>query len=110
MIIAIPTQDNKLAEHFGHCENFSFYVIENNSILKEYFLKPPKHEPGILPVWLKENNVNLVIAGGMGDGAQNLLKKDGIAVLLGVAAKKPNTVIAEYLSGALNSGTNLCDH
>ena len=110
MIIAIPTHDNKLAEHFGHCENFSFYVIENNSILKEYFLAPPKHEPGILPVWLKENKVNLVIAGGMGDGAQNLLKKDDIKFILGVEAKSPKTVIADYLKGNLNSGTNLCDH
>lgn len=110
MIIAIPTENNKLAEHFGHCERFTFYVIENDSILKNYFLGAPEHEPGVLPVWLKENNVNLVLAGGMGEGAQNLLRKNNIEFLLGLPSEDTKSIISDYLKGNLTGGSNLCDH
>ena len=35
MIIAIPTLENKLCSHFGHCETFSFVEIgsEKNEII-----------------------------------------------------------------------------
>jgi hypothetical protein len=31
--------------------------------LKKETLDPPPHEPGVLPRWLKEQGVNVVIAG-----------------------------------------------
>ena len=43
MIIAIPTLENKLCSHFGHCETFSFVEIGSEK-MKLYLLqqKPQK--------------------------------------------------------------------
>jgi predicted Fe-Mo cluster-binding NifX family protein len=35
--------------------------------------KAPEHQPGLLPLWLKERGVNVVIAGGIGSRAMDLL-------------------------------------
>ena len=51
-IIAIPTSKNYLCQHFGHCETFALFEIENKKITGEKFVNPPPHEPGVLPAWL----------------------------------------------------------
>ena len=30
MKIAIPTRDNQVDDHFGHCDHYTIYTIENN--------------------------------------------------------------------------------
>ena len=65
--IAVPTADGKLCMHFGHCEKFVIAdVDESKHIVGKEEAVPPAHEPGILPKWLHEKGVNVIIAGGMG--------------------------------------------
>ena len=79
MIIAIPVANKALCMHFGHCQTFRlFEVDDNNTITKIEDKVPPPHEPGVLPKWLGELNVNLVIAGGMGMRAQQLFTQAGV--------------------------------
>jgi len=33
--IAIPTTNGVLSAHFGHCEKFALYDVENDKIIKE---------------------------------------------------------------------------
>lgn len=112
MKIAIPMAEGKLTMHFGHCQ--SFIVIETDdkgSILTKKELIPPAHEPGVLPQWLGEElGVNLIIAGGMGQRAQQLFANYGVQVLVGAAPEAPETLISSYFSGDLVNGSNACDH
>jgi predicted Fe-Mo cluster-binding NifX family protein len=73
-------------------------------------LPSPEHQPGLLPVWLYEQGVNVVIAGGMGAGAQNILKEKGIKSVIGVTESDPEKAVLNYLNGNLTAGGNTCDH
>jgi len=112
MRVAIPVANGQLALHFGHCEHFAIVDVDpqNKSIAEPQLLKPPAHEPGVLPRWLAEQNVNLIIAGGMGQRAQMLFTEQNINVVTGAPAQDPKTLVQHYLDGTLQTGDNICDH
>jgi len=110
MNIAIPTAQGKLCLHFGHCEEFVIITVEDGRISASQTLKPPLHEPGVLPRWLAEQNTNLVIASGMGQRAQMLFNKQGIDVIVGAPSEEPEKIVKAYLDGNLAAGQNICDH
>ena len=98
--------------HFGHCEQFAVYDISDTTrtVTASTVHTPPQHEPGVLPRWLHELGVTLVIAGGMGRRAMALFEQSGIDVCAGAPALEPEVVVQSYLSGALQTGDNYCDH
>jgi ATP-binding protein involved in chromosome partitioning len=112
MKIAIPIANEKLCMHFGHCETFKILTVdpETKSVTDSESLVPPPHEPGVLPKWLGEQNVNVIIAGGMGQRAQQLFTAQDIAVVVGAPSDAPEAIVESYLAGTLVAGTNACDH
>ncbi len=112
MRIAIPLAEGKLTAHFGHCETFAILDVDEakKAIVRREDVVPPPHEPGKLPPWLAERGVNLIIAGGMGQRAQGLFAERGIRVLVGAGVETPEKLVADFLSGTLQTGTNACDH
>ncbi|MBU0744353.1 MAG: NifB/NifX family molybdenum-iron cluster-binding protein [Gammaproteobacteria bacterium] len=112
MIIAIPVDNNKLDLHFGHCKKFALITIdsENKKILSRKDTDAPPHQPGLLPAWLAEQGVNMVIAGGMGQRAKELLDSNNIKVVVGAPQESPEILIESYLKGVLELGENCCDH
>jgi len=112
MKIAIPTADGKLAMHFGHCDVFAVFTIDEKekSVLSREYLTPPPHEPGVLPAWLHKQGVNLIIAGGMGSRAQQLFAQNDIQVVVGATAESLKELVTAWMNGALVSGANTCDH
>jgi ATP-binding protein involved in chromosome partitioning len=112
MKIAIPVQAGRVSMHFGHCDEFALYEVNegDKAILGKTVHKPPSHEPGALPRWLHELGANVIITGGMGQRAQQLFAQNGISVILGCPADVPEQVAAAYLNGTLRPGDNVCDH
>ena len=112
MRIAIPLAQGKLSLHFGHCDQFAIFDIDDNSttISNREDLTPPAHEPGVLPRWLHENNVSVIIAGGMGQRAQQLFTQNDIKVVTGASAQATEELVAAYLQDTLQTGDNICDH
>ena len=108
--LVIPVSDGKLSSHFGHCKQFAFIEIQHGRIGKAEMLTPPAHEPGVLPRWLNEQGVDVVIAAGMGEKAQQLLEENGIEVIVGAPMDSPESLTNQYLSGTLVEGANVCDH
>jgi len=98
--------------HFGHCEQFAFIDIDptTNTVMSQQEVASPEHQPGLLPRWLAEKGVNIVIAGGMGQRAQMLFAEQGIQVLVGAPCDTPDRIVAAYLDGSLVTGENICDH
>lgn len=112
MKIAIPVANEKLCMHFGHCETFAVLAVDpqTKKILSRENLVPPPHEPGVLPAWLGEQKVNVIIAGGMGQRAQQLFTAQNIAVVVGAPSDTPEKLAESFLAGTLQSGVNACDH
>ncbi len=112
MKIAIPITNGKLSSHFGHCEQFAVVDVDadNKSITNTTMLTPPAHEPGVLPKWLHDLGVNLIIAGGMGQRALQLFNQNHIDVVIGATDNVPQQVVTDYLNGRLQCGDNVCDH
>jgi len=112
LVVAIPVAGGRLCTHFGHCEQFTLLDVDtaDEQIRNIRRLVPPPHEPGLLPRWLHEQGVNLVIAGGMGRRAQSIFAEQGIRIIVGVPAGPPESIVRAYLDGKLQSGENLCDH
>ena len=114
MKIAIPLAQGQLSLHFGHCDQFAIFDIDDNlkEVTNRVDMAPPGHEPGVLPRWLHENNVSIIIAGGMGQRAQQLFTQNNIKVVtgVGVSSQTPDELVSTYLQGNLETGSNICDH
>ncbi len=112
MRIAIPVADGRLATHFGHCESFALLDVDVDSrqVLKREDVAAPPHEPGLLPRWLAERQATVIIAGGMGQRAQDLFAQQGIQVVVGAPSETPEQLAGAFLAGALQAGANACDH
>jgi len=112
MRIAIPLAQGKLSLHFGHCDQFAIFDIDDSlkKVINRKDATPPAHEPGALPRWLHENNVSVIIAGGMGQRAQQLFTQNDIKVVTGASGQTPEELVSAYLQNTLETGDNICDH
>jgi len=109
---AIPISEGKLCLHFGHSENFVFidYDMDKKEIIKNETNNPPPHEPGVLPKWLREQNVQIIIAGGMGEMARKLFVEGGVDVVIGAGVDEPEKLVLAHVNNELITGENVCDH
>jgi len=112
MKIAIPLAAGHLSMHFGHCDEFAIAEVDEQTreIITINNLQPPTHQPGVLPAWLHEQGANVIIAGGMGQRAQQLFTQNDIKVVVGAPAQTLDELITAYLDGNLQTGDNICDH
>jgi len=112
MKYAVPVSGGVMCSHFGHCENFALIDVDEKKkeIIKKELIPSPEHQPGLLPTWLAEKGVGIVIAGGMGTSAQNLFQQKGVKVVLGALESDPEKAVLNHLHGKLSTGNNVCDH
>ena len=98
--------------HFGHCENFELIDVDTDKkeVTAKTSVTPPPHAPGVLPPWLAEQGVNIVIAGGMGGRAIQLFEAAGVRVITGATGGSPEAIVKDFLNGSLATGANVCDH
>jgi Mrp family chromosome partitioning ATPase/predicted Fe-Mo cluster-binding NifX family protein len=108
--IAIPVAEGKLTAHFGHAAQFVLMHLQDGEVKDKELLTPPPHEPGVLPKWLGEMGVDVIIAGGMGQKALSLFEQNGIHVCTGAPSLPPEELVNRFLSGTLEAGENVCDH
>jgi ATP-binding protein involved in chromosome partitioning len=102
--VVIPLAEGKLCSHFGNCKQFAVIRVKEGLIDGKKFLKPPPHEPGVLPRWLADLGVNLIFAGGMGQRALSLFAENGIKVITGSPAMNLSPWSKDTFSGTLVSG------
>ncbi len=112
MRVAIAYENGYVAQHFGRCPAFLLVDIENGEVVNQALLENPGftgHQPGLVPAFLQSQNVDVIIAGGMGPRAVMMLEQAGIRVILGVTGRVED-VIAAFIEGSLQGGESLCDH
>ena len=110
MKIAIPTSDGRLCAHFGHCAEFTLIDVDEagGSIGQTDRVPAPPHQPGLLPGWLAQQGVQLVIAGGIGQRAIQIFNASGIRVLPGAPELPPEDLIRSYLDKTLVTSGDVC--
>ena len=109
MKIAVATENKQASAHFGHCEGFIIYEVNQGQIINKGFTSNPGHRPGYLPVFLKELNVDVIIAGGMGSAAQQIFNENGIDVVVG-ADGISDDLVEKFIKGELKSTDSFCQH
>lgn len=108
--IAFPTSDRKhVDQHFGHTESFCVYTVKDNRVIDTDYLTPPPHKPGVLPLFLRDQGVDVIITGGMGNKAVDLFKHNNIDVILGARGPIEQN-LEEFFGGDLESTVSPCSH
>ena len=112
MKYAVPVSGGMVSPHFGHCEQFALFDVneEKKEVTRKELVPSPEHQPGLLPQWLAEEGVSVVLAGGMGPRAQDIFRQNRIEVVMGVLEGDPEKAVLDYLNGMLTTGENICDH
>ena len=107
--VAIATDGNIVAEHFGRCATYTLVDIEDNKEIDRKVIENPGHEPGAIPKLLNSHNADFIVSGGMGQRAVMLFNQAGIEVITGAPAEDPATLVTNYLNNSLEAGDNACD-
>ncbi len=109
MKIAIPTRENVVDDHFGHCEAYTVYTVSDNAIVESEQLASPEGcgcKSNIASV-LQEKGVKVMLAGNMGNGALNKLNAHGIDVIRGCSGNVKELAEA-YLEKKLSDSGEGC--
>ena len=110
MKIAVTYADGEIFQHFGHTQQFKIYEVENGTIVASDIVDTNGSGHGALAGLLSILNVNVLICGGIGGGAQMALAEAGIA-LYGGCSGDADSAVADLLAGTLHFNPNVrCNH
>ncbi len=104
MKIAVASQNRRdITDHTGRCRKFWVYEIESETIVHKELLELPKeqsfhdsspHDPSAL------DDVQVLIAGGLGAGLLRRLENKNIEALI-TTEINPDKAVEDYLKGTL---------
>ena len=80
MIIAVTYENGQIFQHFGHSESFKIYETEGNNIVRAEVIGTDGAGHSALAAVLKDKGVDVLICGGIGNGAVTALSEAGIDV------------------------------
>ena len=110
MKIAVTYEDGNIFQHFGKSKEFKVYDIENQEIISSQIESTNGQGHSALAEILKNLNIDVLICGGIGGGARNILTSLGIEIIPGVIGSSDEAVI-DYLKGELHYDPNTaCNH
>jgi len=110
MKLAVTYQDGEVFQHFGHSEYFKIYDVEDGKIVSSEVISTNGEGHGALAGFLKNAGVSVLICGGIGGGARNMLQNAGITIYGGVHGNADDAVIA-CLADSLNYDPDVrCSH
>jgi len=112
MKIAVPvTKNNQIDDHFGHC---AFYSVFSISIEKQITgIETIASQQGCgcksnIAGILSDKGVTVMLAGGIGGGAIQVLQSWGIEVVRGCSGDASETVM-QYISGSIADSGKSCE-
>ncbi len=109
MKIAVTYENGEVFQHFGKTEAFKIYEVDGGQILSSEVIGTDGNGHEALADFLAGKGVDVVLCGGLGDGAQAALSGAGIEVVSG-AEGDTDAAVAAYLRGELVSRGVNCDH
>ena len=110
MRVAVTYENGNVFQHFGHTEHFKLYDIEDGKIQREEIIDTNGNGHGMLAGFLKTAQVNALICGGIGNGAQSALSEAGIQLYAGVVGSADEAVKAFVGNKLIFDSAPHCDH
>ena len=109
MKIAVTYDNGNVFQHFGRTEQFKVYEVKDNKVVSSEVIGSNGTGHGALAGLLAGQDVDVLICGGIGGGAQAALAEAGVELCAGAEGNTDEAVEA-YLRGELVSTGANCDH
>ena len=112
MKIAVPTRNGVVDNHFGHCDHYTIFTVNDGEVKMKEILPSPQGcgcKSGIVFV-LRQKGVQVMLAGSMGEGARSKLEAHNIKVIRGCKGDIDAVVNGYLLGFILDSGEGCSAH
>ncbi|MCQ2505686.1 MAG: NifB/NifX family molybdenum-iron cluster-binding protein [Lachnospiraceae bacterium] len=110
MRIAVAYDNGMIFQHFGHTESFKIYDVTDGQLVNEMVIYTNGQGHDALASFLVKGKIEVLICGGIGPNAQDLLTQSGIRIFAGVSGNADDAVKA-LLNGTLTfSPCASCGH
>ena len=111
MRIAVPYTEETVEQHFGRAKQFKFYDVADGAVQNSEIADTVGEGHGAIAGFLQAAQVDLVICGGIGAGAQAALVEAGIQLVSGVK-DNADAAVQQHLAGTLvpRAGEGKCSH
>ena len=73
MKIAVTYENGQVFQHFGHCEQFKLYDVQDGQVVSSQVVSAIGSGHGALAGFLQQHQVDTLICGGIGGGARTAL-------------------------------------
>jgi predicted Fe-Mo cluster-binding NifX family protein len=95
--------DSRISHHFGRCPHYTLVDLDGETVQSVQSIANPfqQHQPGMVPEFIHNQNVNVMVSGGMGRRALDFFAQYGIEVATGADGTVQDALSA-YLNGTLN--------
>lgn len=109
MKIAVTYDKGNVFQHFGKTLEFKIYEVDNNIVVNKYVISNNGITHCALIDYLKENDVDCLICGGLGYGAVSKLNELNIKLYAGVSGSA-DKAIDDLLNNKLDyNNDKTCD-
>lgn len=110
MRVAVTYENGEIFQHFGRTQTFKLYDIDRGQVVATQVVDTQGSGHGALAGFLKGNDVDVLLCGGIGGGAQSALAAQGIELFGGLSGLADDAVSC-LLAGILEKGTMpICGH
>lgn len=110
MKIAVTYDQEQIFQHFGQSKFFKIYEVADSVLKSAQIISAGEKGHGELAKVLQANDVNILICGGIGAGAQTALGNVGIEIYAGIVGS-PDEAVDKLLQGTLPQNKNAtCNH
>ena len=96
MRIAVTYENGEIFQHFGHTERFKVYDVEGGRVSVTAVVNTNGSGHGALADILKKLQVDTLICGGIGAGAQRALQECGIRLYGGADSGKQTISVGTH--------------
>jgi predicted Fe-Mo cluster-binding NifX family protein len=114
MKIAVPvTRSNQIDDHFGHCEFYHVFTVSEQNEIASIETIPSLQGCGCksnIAQTLATFGVKVMLAGGIGAGAINVLNASGIEVIRGCSGDSIEVVKSFLVGNVYDSGESCHQH
>ncbi len=110
MRIAVAYDNGQIFQHFGRTEQFKFYEVQDGAVKAAQVVSADGFSHEGLAVFLRQQQTDVLICGGIGGRGQGALAEAGIR-FYGGCGGDADTAVKDLLAGSLSYVENpVCTH
>ena len=110
MRIGVTYENGQIFQHFGHTQQIKVYDVEDGKVINSAVIDTAGNGHGALAGFLLNSNVDILICGGIGGGAQVALANAGIKLYGGVSGDADAAVEALLANNLAFNPNVQCNH